>query len=137
MKLNLPLEPKHPLIRWANSIRAFYGHPVYLVGSQLTDKPNPRDVDVVCILPDEEFSLRYGDVNEWRHESCTSQYTEDVYWAWSDDCVKKSLGGMKETGLKIDFRVYPPSTAFWFDDQGYPKLKLDTRRDNKPEKKPA
>lgn len=50
---------------WANSIAARYGHPVYLVGSALRavtldDVYKLRDVDIVCILPDDEFRNRFG-----------------------------------------------------------------------------
>lgn len=44
---------------WANQIAARFGHPIYLVGSALTED-RPRDVDIVCVLPDDEFRNRYG-----------------------------------------------------------------------------
>lgn len=129
MKLKLPLSPENKLVRWANSIRVFYGHPVYLVGSQLT-KENPRDVDVCCILPDDEFELRYGPVDQWIDEGCSGLYT-NLRWNWGDDVVKKCMHGRKETKLEIDFKVIPQK----FDIEQYgmgkekffPKLKLDTR----------
>src|SRR4051812_25707708 len=43
---------------WANQIAARYGHPVYIIGSALFEE-RPRDVDVVCILPDKEFRNRF------------------------------------------------------------------------------
>lgn len=97
-KLPLPLPSNHKLVIWANQIRGFYGHPVYLVGSQTTGKENPRDVDVVCGIPDSEFTLRYGDINEWLEEGVTGQWT-DVRWKWADDCSKRSIDGMECTGF--------------------------------------
>lgn len=128
MKLQLPLEPTHPLVRWANSIRGFYGHPVYLVGSQLTDKPDPRDVDVICVIPNDEFTLRFGDVYKWLDEGGTGQWT-DVRWRWSDHCVKKWKQGCLETGLNLDFKVIP-MCAHIGEYGDHPTHRLDTRNDD-------
>jgi hypothetical protein len=128
MKLRLPLDKTHKLVRWANAIRGFYGHPVLLVGSQITDAENPRDVDIVCAIPDHEFELRYGSVNDWLQEGGTGLWTE-VRWKWSDDCVKKSLDGMRDTGLQIDFKVQPMAQFKGYEHihKAYPPVKLDTR----------
>jgi hypothetical protein len=124
-KLLLPLGKEHRIVRWANSIRAFYGHPVYLVGSQCNpDCKNPRDVDIVCYIPDYEFDLRYGNHDKWCDENCTGIYT-DIVWSWADDCLKKSLSGMRETGYVIDFKVYFSHHKIGYAN--YPKIKLDTR----------
>lgn len=128
MKLHLPLPPDHRLVKWANGIRGFYGHPVLLVGSQVTGKENPRDVDIVCAIPDDEFELRYGDVNLWLQEGGTGLWT-DVRWKWADDCVKKSLDGMRCTKLQIDFKVQPMAQFKGYDfvNKEFPPYKLDTR----------
>jgi hypothetical protein len=125
-KLKLPLSPEHLLVRWANGVRGFYGYPVYLVGSQLTDKLNPRDVDVICFLPKEIFELRYGNYDEWCSEGCTGLWT-NIRWVWSDDCVKRSYEGMRYTDLLIDFKVYSDNEEKGFPIENFPKLKLDTR----------
>jgi len=106
MKLNLPLDKNHPLVIWANSIRDCYGHPVYLVGSQLTDKKEPRDVDVVCAIPDDEFALRFGNANKWMEEGITGQYTE-IRLKWIDECIKRWKEAVIETNLNIDFKIQP------------------------------
>jgi hypothetical protein len=128
MKLSLPLNDDHPLIKWANSLRAYYGHPVYLIGSQITGALNPRDVDVIVAIPDQEFNLRYGDTEKWKTEVASGMYS-DIVWKWSDDRVKRSLAGMKNTGLNIDFRVQPQShfDAFSNLHKSWPPVKLDTR----------
>ncbi len=128
-KLKLPLESSNILVQWANSIRAFYGHPVYLVGSHLKNVSNPRDVDIICIIPNEEFDLRYGSTAKWFYEGESGIYT-DISWNWSDDCIKKTLLGCKKTGMCIDFKVYPEIFAKLFDAVNYPKIKIDTRKDN-------
>jgi len=131
LKLKLPLSPEHLLVRWTNSIRGFYGHPVLLVGSQITGKENPRDVDGVCAIPDEEFQLRYGSVNDWMQEGGTGLWTE-VRWRWSDDCVKRALDGMDYTGLIVDFKVQPMSQfkGYAHIHKEFPPVKLDTRNDS-------
>lgn len=128
MKLILPLAPENRLVRWANAIRGFYGHPIYLVGSQITAKEDPRDVDVICIIPDREFELRYGPVELWGQEGDTGLWAE-TRWKWSDDCVKKSLHGMEETKLCIDFKVLSDRTNRGYENiqKAFPPYKLDAR----------
>lgn len=128
MKLHLPLEPDHRLVKWANEIRGFYGHPVLLVGSQIMGQENPRDIDIVCAIPDEEFELRYGKVGIWLQEGETGLWTE-VRWKWADDCVKKSLDGMRDTKLQIDFKVQPMAqfNGYKYIHDSFPPCKLDTR----------
>ena len=129
MKLCLPIPKTHPLVVWANSIRAYYGHPVYLVGSQLTDKENPRDVDVVCAIPDDEFTLRFGDVNEWMTEGITGQYTE-IRWGWADECIKRWKEACIETNLNIDFKIQPMCAFKGYEHihKLFPPYKLDTKK---------
>lgn len=127
-KLKLPLSNEHKIVRWANSMRGFYGHPIYLVGSQITGKDNPRDVDVICAIPDNEFQLRYGDVNAWMDQGLTGIWTE-IRWRWPDDCVKRSLDGMEATGLIIDFKVQPMAQykGYAHIHAQFPPYQLDTR----------
>lgn len=54
-----------------NSIAARYGHAVYLAGSALNVADDIdaiwklRDIDIVCVLPDQEFFNRFG--CDWQH----------------------------------------------------------------------
>lgn len=131
VKLKLPLGPTNRLVRWANAINGFYGHPVYLVGSQITGVEDPRDIDVVCILPDEDFEIRYGSISEWVDQGESGMW-KTVRHKWSQDCVKKTKHGIKETRLDIDFKVVPKS---WSDDiykgiqMEFPPVRLDTNPD--------
>jgi predicted nucleotidyltransferase len=111
------------LCQWANSIRGFYGFPVYLVGSVLTKK-DYRDIDVICIISDVDFRLRYGDVKIWGGEMESGLWT-DISWKWSDDCIKKWRQGCKYTDLNLDFKVYP-QTYQEYEFGHLPKLKLDS-----------
>lgn len=124
----LPLKPDDVLCRWANLTRSFYGHPIWLVGSQLY-KDNPRDVDIVCWIPDDEFCFRYGVNPEHLHQwnlNVVQGVFEPSHWAWSDDNHKKGLHGMRYTGLPIDFKVMSQSFADMYH-LGCTKIQLDTR----------
>lgn len=129
------------LRRLANGLRGLYGEPVYLCGSALLDaNSDPRDWDIRIVLSDRDFALRYGNliggerltdakvariVGDWQTEGGSGQYTR-LRWRWSDDCVKHSRAGIGDSGLLIDFQVYPKTHA----DALYkakPRLRLDTR----------
>lgn len=121
------------LVRYANGIAGFYGHPVYLVGSQLY-KDHPRDVDLACIIPNNEFVKRYinqvevvGTTDEEKCEQWGLRYQSGLYnesnWAWAKDVSHKSLQGMDYTRMAIDLKVYPQQ----YQDDNFgdkPKLKI-------------
>jgi hypothetical protein len=113
------------LQRWANALRGRYGVPVYLCGSALRDdNADPRDWDVRLRIPAARFRAMYGDPAQWCREGDTGQWTR-VRWRWSDDCVKVTKEGWKQTRLNIDFQAYPP--AMWNKFLDEPRLRLDTR----------
>lgn len=128
MKLQLPLDKTHKLVRWANSIRALYGHPVYLVGSQITGSEEPRDVDIIIAIPDDEFTIRFGDVNSWYQEGLTGEYTE-IRWKWAAECNKRWKEACLETELNIDFKIQPFGMFKGFEHvhKKFPPYKLDTK----------
>lgn len=112
---DIPCLKGNLLIRWANHIAGFYGHPVYLVGSQL-HKDNPRDVDLVCIIPDDEFVTRF--INQFEvigHndlEKCEQWYLRwqsglynESNWVWAKDVSHKSLQGMRFTSMNVDLKI--------------------------------
>lgn len=137
IKLKLDnLKETHSLVRFANKMCGFYGHPVFLVGSQLVSE-TPRDVDIVCEIPDAEFKLRYFP-DWWDSEMTEAQEIEKFFlsihtgvhteenWNWYEDMLKKSLLGMRTLHIPIDFKVYPQSYVdVNFKDK--PKLRIDTR----------
>lgn len=99
------LNPYGILARWANHVRGFYGHPVYLVGSALT-KEEPRDIDVICILPDEEFKHRYGikNIEQFFRDKILGDFSKP-HWNLVDDYLKKTKHGWRFTKMNIDFKV--------------------------------
>jgi len=125
-KVKPDLAPEHLIVRWANRMRAYYGHPVYMVGSQLMDKENPNDVDIICIIPDDEFETRFMNIDRWHQEQGEGRFSEE-YWRWTERNIKDSLDGMVHTGWNIDFKVYCATYNKAFPEDKHPKKRLDTR----------
>ena len=135
VKLKQEFTETHSLVRFANKMCGFYGHPVYLVGSQLTSE-TPRDVDLVCVLPDEEFKLRYFP-DWWEGDGMIKEEVEKFFlgihtgvhlqehWSWYEEMSKKTLFGMGSLHISLDFKVYPESYCERHKDK--PRLRLDTR----------
>lgn len=124
-KIDLPISGN--FLNWINRTAGYYGHPVYLVGSQITGSKTPRDVDIVCAIPDKEFELRFGNVDDWMQEGGTGLWT-DVRWKWASRCAKDSLDGMKETKLQIDFKVQPMAlfNRYSYVHKAFLPVRLDT-----------
>lgn len=128
------------VVREANKLAAFFGHPCYLVGSQLTSE-TPRDIDLVVIIPDNEFVLRYinqrevightdlGKCQQWGYRFKSGLFDESN-WQWAADVSHKSLQSMKRTSMNIDLKVYALSYHLeYYSDK--PLLKIS--EDNFPE----
>jgi hypothetical protein len=84
-----------------------FGVGVYLVGSSLVRR-DYRDVDVRCILPDEEFRRLFPGENgssPWRHP------------LWSLVCSSISLHLSRASGLPVDFQFQSMTEA----NTQYPK----------------
>lgn len=113
---------------WANQIAARYGHPVYLVGSALTEE-HPRDVDVVCILPDDEFFARFG--CDWTATNLLGSIGGvDVEHGsrWYAEVAKLSRYATKVHGngrTNIDFKVQSTSWQL-AREAGKRMLRIDT-----------
>ncbi len=107
---------------WANQVAARYGFPVYIVGSALTDA-DPRDVDIVCILPDEHFANRFGpaDPDGW-----VTEYMKvgDTQRRWAREVAKFSREcTIIHRAINVDFKVQPQMVADGFDGQ---RVRIDT-----------
>lgn len=111
-KLNLPLESDNKLVLWANQWSGLLGCPIFIVGSQLTDKINPNDVDIVIPMTKEQFEIEFGDINDWANES-SGKYSE-IKWKWWTRCNKIKEDGFNDTGLKLDVKIQPYSQFYGF-----------------------
>lgn len=79
-----------------------FGYGVFLVGSSIT-RPNYRDVDLRCIISDEDFTRLFPGMNEgqgWLHNPF-----------WSLLCSSISLYIAHATGLPIDFQIQSMTEA--------------------------
>lgn len=92
------------LASWAREVREFFrdeDHAMpYLVGSA-TEGKEWRDVDVVVILPDDEFKAMFG----------IDKPPFSVDGKWAAFCAAFSAWGESFTGLPIDFKVQPMTWA--------------------------
>lgn len=87
------------LVKFGVLIRDYFGHVPYHVGSSLKSK-EWRDVDVRLILPDDEFTERFGS----NRSSETNRKLAAVTLAFA-------ALGQQMTGLPIDFQIQPQSWA--------------------------
>lgn len=99
------------LAGFGNDLFARYGHPAYLVGSGLesTDIDSIwrlRDVDIVCVLPDDEFANRFG--ADWQHV----QGGLSTAARWVAECGKMSRQFARSmSSMNVDFKVQSESWA--------------------------
>jgi hypothetical protein len=75
------------------AIVAALGPHVYLVGSSL-ERRDYRDVDVRCILPDEDFDRLFPDARGYMYNGL-----------WSVMCSSISLWLSQHSGLPVDFQI--------------------------------
>lgn len=109
----------------ANALSAYFGVPVYLVGSALLDaNEEPRDWDIRFSIPEPDFKRRYGSPAAWSDEGRTGRYTR-VRWSWSDEMVKQSKNLSARTALNCDVQGYPEGHFRAY--RNLPRLRLDTR----------
>jgi hypothetical protein len=78
-----------------HALVAAFGPHLYLVGSSL-ERRDFRDVDVRCILPDDEFDRLFPGAYP-----CNYALTA----LWSVMCSSISLWLSQQSGLKIDFQI--------------------------------
>lgn len=95
----------------------YHGSPVYLVGGALRD-PDPRDIDIVVVMPDELFWYAYISPDqhiEWMRESWKYQGNTahpDRWWKrWARDCTKQASWLTQCVGHIVDFKTQFESEA--------------------------
>jgi hypothetical protein len=103
----------------------YYGCPVYLVGSALTD-PDPRDIDIVIPVPDDLFSAMYGDSDP----KSPARWRDGMYFyepwpvcrRWMRDVAKQGRELTLFCGRAVDFKTQPQS--FFDEFEARPRLCL-------------
>jgi hypothetical protein len=84
------------------SLEPALGGDIYLVGSVM-ERRDFRDVDVRCMLDDDDFARRFPSV------PAGSEGHSDPWWALVCASISRSLS--MQTGLRIDFQIQPTSVA--------------------------
>lgn len=96
------------LRRAANSLSArYYGAPVYLVGSALTDE-DPRDLDVVVVVEEELFLAMYagpGETYQTWIDGWSQAEPPAVWRRWARDGAKQGAMLTRILAHSVDFKV--------------------------------
>ena len=87
---------------WWLSAR-YYGAPVYLVGSAVTSD-DPRDLDLVVILPDDLFVAAYG-------PSLDPADPPAIWRRWARDVARQGATLTAEFHTAVDFKTQPETFA--------------------------
>lgn len=128
-KLNFPIERMHPLRFACHRLSQYYNGYCFLVGSHMNpDKENPRDIDIICVIPDTEFERRYGKLEDWDFE--TSGYGGVLSERWTLDMSKRSRSFNFLEDTFVDFKVHPLSLFFYMASKYYktaPGYQIDNR----------
>lgn len=118
----------HVLRIHANHLAArYYGCPVYLVGSALAES-DPRDVDVVIVMPDDLFVRVYGDHGDTIDTyllAIGTLHPAAIWQRWARDCVKRSLELTERLHRSGDLKVMPERLASGASLADKPRLRLD------------
>ena len=110
----------------ANWYAAYYGAPVYLVGSALT-KERPRDIDVRITLSDEEFWRFYGRPIPPHEGSKDQQEMQGWQWSQLADHLKRNRKLGHYGGYPIDFQLQTLAEAKQFEHKE--RIRLDDAPD--------
>lgn len=85
----------------------FYGCPVYLVGSAVT-RDDPRDIDIVVVLPVDLFVAAYGDPgDDITHflRAWGEPKPGRIWQRWARECAKQGASMTREFHRSVDFKV--------------------------------
>jgi hypothetical protein len=123
-------EERPPYRRIANALRCvvnptsmrYHGSPVYLVGGAVREE-DPRDADIIIIMPDELFwrAYIYPDhsvdwmYKEWRYQGMTAEPSR-CWLRWARDCSKQAAWLTRVIGGPIvDFKTQFETEAAAYD----------------------
>ena len=109
------------LTKLANHWYAYYGGPVFLIGSAL-EKEEPRDIDIRVVVTKEDFERLYGKYEDFSKEYVSGEFGPCT-WSWVEDRLKRCRLAYAETNANIDFCVF--TRDMW--DTTVSKMRLDTR----------
>jgi hypothetical protein len=111
------------LCHWANQLCGFYAGAAYLVGSSVM-RPDFRDVDVVFVITDEDFEMRYGNKYDvWEQRVYPNKQTE-ASWRYYKDRIKRIRDGYGCTKLELDVKIQSETEFLGFANM--PKIRIDS-----------
>ena len=107
----------------------YFGCPIYLVGGALHDE-DPRDVDVVAVVPDQLFLASYSELDAWANEQQIARSIDawsleydnrlntpksKTWERWALDCAKHNARLTIALHKRVDFKVQPETVAAQID----------------------
>jgi hypothetical protein len=112
--------------RMINTIAAYYGAPVYLVGSSLTTPDRARDLDVRVILDDLDWERLFG--APFFAEASLSYETPPSHWARLRENLRESRQLSAMYRVRIDFQIQHQAEAEKYEVcvPPRPRLRLDS-----------
>lgn len=114
--------PKLKII--ANQLYAYYGGPVYLVGTAL-EKEECRDIDIRVVVSNKDFDRLFGPVDVFLKEYSSGEFGLTT-WRWAEDRLKRCRLLYDRYRIRIDFCCWVES--MW-DGVNNKHLRLDTREE--------
>lgn len=85
----------------------YYGAPVYLIGSSVTSD-DPRDIDVLVVLPGDLFVASYGDPGDTLdtfRRALGERAVPNIYRRWARDCATQGARLALDLKRAVDFKV--------------------------------
>lgn len=85
----------------------YYGAPVYLIGSAVT-RDDPRDIDLLVVLPGDLFVASYGDPGDTLdafRRSLGEKVVPNIYRRWARDCATQGARLALDLKRAVDFKV--------------------------------
>jgi hypothetical protein len=110
------------LCQWSDQLCGFYAGQAYLVGSSIL-RPDFRDVDVVIVIQDDDFEMRYGNKYDLWNERVQKPLT-DVSWKYYKDRIKRIRDGWAKTMLELDVKIQCETEFLGYCHM--PKIRIDS-----------
>lgn len=111
------------LCHWADQLCGFYAGAAFLVGSAVT-RADYRDVDVVIVVEDKDFEMRFGNKYElWEGRVYPNPITE-AGWRYYKERIKRTRDGYYSTKLPLDVKIQCETEFLGYVNQ--PHLRIDS-----------
>jgi hypothetical protein len=91
---------------FANKLSGLYFAQVYLIGSSI-DNEKYNDVDLMVVIDDDIFELKFGNIEDWKKEYISGNYSENLMWKIVHENKKRWVNAHNYIKLNIDMKIFP------------------------------